>query len=364
MQKTSNSLGTSSDLLSAYQRHYELDDAQPELLQAIFDFDDFANFESVSKECFLLSQKCTRSFPTSSLWTNGSVGDPRQYEFSGFKFWRTRIEGFLRGYDGFTPLHIYDRPFLTRSSLSFTESDGTTVCNVSLQSGYQVDSLFEFFDGQAGPISLNTSPNVWLYITTNPSLSARFNACDKIQQAVNTDWDKIGQFQNLRFTIKDQMVDWYTGLNFYTCCESQLHVLPTFCQTETGCKNLLNLAMPTPNKCDDLFEIKGVVLCDCGRHRPIFDFVSHYKSCIGINHGLISRLRDVYYNLQFFLIDGRINVFRMCDGEVTDTDMIQDEYPDCIFHEDAVARVGAKAYNFWNPAGSLWSIKKKQVGLL
>lgn len=346
-----NSSVTNSNLRQSYNDYINCNTHLEHLYRLIVDFDDFENYNQYFVEA------TRKNFSVSKLFTNGSTGNPKQYNFSEFEFWRPRIERFLRSYEGFTPIHIFDRPFLPKNSLSKSLSDGCEVYHLSMASPTQVDELFDHINKAAGQISIITTPNVWLHITSSPSLSDRFNQCQKIVQGVNTDWDKIGLFQNLRFPVKDQMIDWYTGLNFYTCDSGQKHILPIFQQTSDGCHNLLNLICDK-HQCDDHFEIKEFVRCECGRLRPTFDFRSHKKNWLEINHELIHQLKDTYINLQFFLIEDRIHIFRICHGSATDTDLIRSVYKDCVIKENSVAKVGMKSYNFWNATDSPWSASK------
>lgn len=353
----------SSRLLNCYKRYYESysDAVATELFESILDFDDFENYQQFSEECYSLCLSSKRPFEAINLRTNGSTGDPRKYVFSHFGFWGARIESFLRNSANREVIYVFDRPFITRPALSVVDPQQSHHNHKQFLLSFhaQTDQFFEAIQDLSS-ISMISTPNVWLYITSSKKLRSTFNNCGKICQGINTDWDIFGHLQHLNFPVKDQMIDWYTGLNFYTCESGHKHVLPLFHYSNGSCKNLLNLAI-LDKPCDDEFIPGEQILCECGKRRLQFEFTPHKSNHFSIDKSFISELQDTYINLQFWLIDGQIHVFRSCEGLIQDTHIIEAALGDCIFHENSVARVGSKTYNFWATGNSQWSIETMPI---
>jgi hypothetical protein len=116
------------------------------------------------------------------------------------------------------------------------------------------------------------------------------------------------------FLFNDQMINWKSGLNFYTCRAGHQHFLPIFFREEGGLVNALNTAEKIVDG-DDLFEISGErVLCDCKRPRLPFRFVPHIANFPnGWDYDRILRLKGElsgrYRWLQFVKRGGTTRIY-------------------------------------------------------
>lgn len=112
------------------------------------------------------------------------------------------------------------------------------------------------------------------------------------------------------FHINDNMIDWYSGLNFYTCKYNKKHILPIFYAEENKSTNLLNLSLRgrmVPKS--DYFDYSPLGYCECGKTHYDLKFIPHIKTTPIVDGEYFydmeipELLEGSYYNLQFVQID-------------------------------------------------------------
>jgi len=117
---------------------------------------------------------------------------------------------------------------------------------------------------------------------------------------------------NCGFHINDNMIDWYSGLNFYTCKYNKKHILPIFYAENNTSTNLLNLSLRgrmIPK--GDIFEYKSLGTCECGKNHYDIFFMPHYKTMPQVDGQyfydmeICELLEGEYYNLQFIQVGNK-----------------------------------------------------------
>lgn len=106
--------------------------------------------------------------------------------------------------------------------------------------------------------------------------------------------------------INDNMIDWYSGLNFYTCRHNNKHVLPMFFMNDRVSTNLLNLSRRGEMVIkSDHFEIEPILACQCGKRAYNLSFIPHIRVTPTIDNltfyrpDLAEMLIGSYCNMQF-----------------------------------------------------------------
>lgn len=107
--------------------------------------------------------------------------------------------------------------------------------------------------------------------------------------------------------LNDQMVDWQSGLNFYTCSFGHKHVLPIFLKIDDRFHCLLNMTRWAPPMTDEMV-IHEFEPCECGRVRAIMTFTPHKRNFIDRDYNecmnLVNQLESKTCYLQFVQGDG------------------------------------------------------------
>lgn len=349
--KTSSSSGTNS-LFNSFESYYKNPKSRSvkeELYHSILEFDDYQNFREFAKNCNSL--KLNFYDPTcfdTEILTNGSTGRPIPYNFSFYRFWQTKIENFIRGNDKLS-LFLFDRPFYQPEKIRREKS------NIYASLSHHKSQIIKEMQSLNEPFVLTTTPNCWLHISTDSQLRDEINELPIIH-GTNTDWEIFGRFDLLKFPVKDQMIDWSTGINFYTCSTGYKHFLPIFYLNNKKSSNLLNLSQ-IEKTVDDSLEIKEQTICSCGKNRPIFDFQSHPCHHLKIDRDIIFLLEGSYYNFQLIKLNDILYFFRINDNPNVDNiiDKLTSDGYSVKDMPNQFCRVGAKTYNFWNINNSFYS---------
>lgn len=176
---------------------------------------------------------------------------------------------------------------------------------------------------QIGKCTLFAHPNCWLYLLSDPMF--RYYLSHSQISAMSTNWEAFFAHQPKRLHFNDNMVNWTTTMNFYTCEHGTKHFLPTFIPTTNGIVSLINICQRPIMPVDDLMILADdVEQCQCGRKfRKIQTFIPHIENTIRAKDGTIvydlglaDRLQAKYLNLQFIQTsDDVVHVLYVCDGE-------------------------------------------------
>ncbi len=333
-------MGSATSLLREFERYYKtpLNTSVVDcLLESLLAFDELDRWTETTSAIHELG--CTlakKRVKPITLKTNTS----RSYQFPGnfyhIKKWADRVYRqaphcliFLHN-----PLHRVYEPTLE------ARPDEFVIC-------LDLSEHLDFLEAQIeklGPVTLYVKPNTLLQITTNPTILARVNALN-LNCITNSDWEPIYK-TGLKHRVVDQMIDWYSGLNFYTCDAGEKHVLPLFHLAGSQSQNLLNTEEWCPKTIDDEFVPVGPTVCSCGKKRLSFKYTSHKINNPAFRTGFVKDLRSQYVNLQIHA--GDVNeVFYVVNGEFLDENLLIQHFGPCQFRKDQFFTVGNKYYNFW-----------------
>lgn len=339
-------------LLLAYEDYYLKPDTYnlEQLCYCITNFADFKDYPALAQAIFKLRERLKKrlSFTSSYISTTGSsTGTYRDYKVGpNFNAIRIPIERYLR-----SPLNhriFYLSPFGLPGSIIAPLGE-------IKQENDSIDYIINFvFPNLSSlpphqPASFAATPLTWLLFSTNPEFDTLING-----NLVNMDWELFvkDDFHQKHQYINDQMIDWYTGLNFYTCPAGYKHTLPIFCQNGDGCTNLLNMSVEEGMQaCDDHFAITGVRDCACGKQSLVFEFRSHAKNYLDLDRGILNKLKCRYTNWQVLEVEGKVKKFFYItkdDFDMIDKPVIEAYLnSDVIFCPDSSFLVGRKSYSFW-----------------
>ena len=292
-----------------------------------FDYEFSANWQQELEDVSNL-----KKITNSSVILKSNSG--KKYQFSdNFYEISTIIEDKIRG-EG---RHIYlsSSVHSNYSPYDFRVIDNERINNVIFNPNYD-PSIIKLADyiSQFEKPNLIANSFVWLALTTNP-----------LKNLLKATWTNIDYDLFAKGQFNDQMIDWNTGGNFYTCSHNQKHFLPIFLIKDGKSNNLLNLADGFV-ECDDKWTFKERVLCSCGKYRIDFDFISHQSINLLIDRQIINQLKSNYANLQFYECEpNRLRIFFSVNGEFMDEDILN-KLGNVIFYKDLSFYYGRKHYNF------------------
>lgn len=157
--------------------------------------------------------------------------------------------------------------------------------------------------------------------------------------------------------LNDQMIDWTSGINFYTCKLNYKHFLPIFVKTSNGYKNLLNLSQSMYTN-DDFFSInENPILCSCGKYRCQFEFVPHKNNYLCYNNNyeqLLSYANVLSQDIRVFQIIQNKDIFNIFvktnNKKELSKDIIsffENKFKSVIWNFDKSFRIGFKYPAFW-----------------
>ena len=359
-----------SNIVESYARYIESQDegSVDELFGAMLSY-DFAGYDADILEMARIHERANpQADGAEFLRTNGSTrGVQRTYEFRPhFARWAGHIESFLRALYCGPSIMLCCRIGSGRppNGLSITEVDNNKRHYDASGNLLEDDQLHDLFrhikgiHGERGKVSLSAFPDVWNMLFSNPSFN---HLCeenrDRISFLVNSDFEML--FRNDEFLIRDQMINWSSGLNFYTCEAGAKHFLPMF-QSCGGCINLLNTAAERDGS--DSVHLEPPGRCSCGRAFVPMQIGFHRKNTIlgldgrGMDFSpLRGRLKGRYATLQIHQDEmGRVTVFMTPVGQKNDGDL---ELLNSFFSGFEMSvdfnryfEVGSKRYCFWRSA--------------
>jgi hypothetical protein len=123
-------------------------------------------------------------------------------------------------------------------------------------------------------------PNAALTLSRDPAFSEYLGGGHNLLCLATSDWEPAydaAWFRSRGVYVNDNMIDWQTGLNFYTCPNGGRHFLPMFHGRGAAFDNLLNLEQDAPATAGDDAEVTGPERCVCGRRKLGLRFVPHHS---------------------------------------------------------------------------------------
>lgn len=341
-----------------YERYYRNPNVSNahKLLDAILteDYNPGWHQELIELHKFYLSN----NHSTVKLLTSGTTSGVRtNYQFGpNPEFWIKSLETFTK----------FDRSKLTViRTRHFDVSSRTDQCYISREgscwfynafiiinrfSPRTVEMLCSVLDNVDGVLLAN--PNVWLYLTNSPLFVDYIISNRDRLSIASTNWEAFFKRDHLvkaGVLVNDTMINWYEGINFYTCKYGNPHSLPTFAINGDNVVNLLNLA-GEPVALSDLVRVGGI--CQCGR--KIVSVIPHYRRQPKVggryiyNTKMVESLRSAFYNLQF-ISSNRLNLFYSAESLVeSDFDIIRSYVGDFWARSNSSWKIGDKHLSFYD----------------
>lgn len=170
---------------------------------------------------------------------------------------------------------------------------------------------------RAGSISndshatLVAEPDHFLFLSTSSHFITFCQLAELQFNIVSHLWEPFFDHSAFGTHVSDVMMDWSTGVNFYTCSAGFYHSMPL---TANG-QNLLNLnSLPEGwSGPSDLFAPLGIIPCTCGKSRLDFNFHAHAECNISRERGhslaLATKLVTPLQSIQFHQNGDTITIF-------------------------------------------------------
>jgi hypothetical protein len=359
-----------SYLVGLYENYLkeQTEDSVARLFEAFVAY-DFSEYHSDIREMGLMRKEAeSKDQDCVVLQTNGSSnGTPSSYEFRPCFFeWVSRIEPFLRGMHSGKNIFLCSRlgngmpPQKMMITEVFGNSKKNYETNANLLDGGQLVELFEFVEelhDKFGKVNFTAFPDVWNMLFSNPLFN---ELCEKNREKigcfVNNDFEML--FTSKTIYIRDQMINWRSGLNFFTCESGHKHFLPIF-NEDAGCTSLINIAGGADDSDCVTLRPEGVLQCPCGRPRIPIEIVFHHRNCMVDRNGApidFSPLRDSlkgrYATFQIHQDEkDRVTVFLTPIGgyKRSDLDVVHSFFSglEISFEFNRYFEVGSKRYCFW-----------------
>lgn len=266
-------------------------------LAADYDFTDYAFMQ---EEMLRLYRRSIPNDDNSVAYSNGSTGTNNKYYFGPNRYCCIYfIEHILRGGQDQTFL-LSTFPWMKIGKSFWESSSGLKKISCDIRDSRNIGFLLDYL--HKTKVILITHPNTMLYLSGSDEF---VNGTGSDMVLTSTDWEPFYDRRKFKCKVNDQMIDWKSGINFYTCRSGQYHFLPIFVQNKDKCFNLLNFNNKNGSTTDDFFELGNRVLCNCGKTRMEFKFIPHWKKCPVINGkifydlSIVQKLEQQLYNIQF-----------------------------------------------------------------
>jgi len=274
-----------SDIVRYYKEYYREQTIRSfeNLFTCMINY-DFSSYHEDMRKVFAMHQHVICKGDVQVLRSGGSSSGTRtEYCFGpNFDPIRHLIEGLLRlshrktlliaGAEGLETPRILDSP-------NPPQYDSQIIGD--WESKDSLDFLFETIRhlySESGPVNLCALPCLWLSLMCDPNFMGMAESrTEEINALVNT--DNVSCFKETKCNTRDQMIDWCSGVNFYTCNSGGRHFLPTFFSlSPTQCQSLINLKRNSRG-CDDVVILEqSASVCRCGAPNVGMKFVPHRRN--------------------------------------------------------------------------------------
>lgn len=341
-----------------------------EFLEEAFHF-NFVDYKAVLAEMFKVYQSMPLMFEeTRSLSSNGTVGKRATYTFGPHTNYTTyTTECYLRNMKNLSipRIILYDTfPFYMPAERLWVDKklgvDYHVRCD--LNSHRAEDFLLAFLrqldDKQ---YNIYNTLGKWQRLVNLPRIVEFINQHENFL-ITNADSEAFFKRSTFNQVLNDQMIDWKSGVNFYTCPNETLHFIPLFYSKDGKTYNLLNLADKQGWDDSDIFDVsEQIEVCACGKHYLPFKFIPHFQHSPTINGeyiydiGLAEKLKSCYNNIHFIQRDDEIDVsYSLMRGEMLDEERLTSHFSCKLnFLPNTIFRVGrGKQVVFWKGKQSLW----------
>lgn len=298
------------------------------LLKAIKSY-NFANYTGDMYRMLRLYRDRHRLPIHTVIRSNGSTRVDTEYNFGPHRdWWIHEIESHLWQNNG-SPL-IYIKDPYPYAPLGYEFQNLDNAMRISLRHPDAIGQLIKLFRDRQ-PACYRALPSIYLYLCRSDRF-LDFLASEGhkyITRFISTDLDAFYdeyKFNQCGFRINDQMINWRSGLNFYTCNAGTRHFLPIFMRANNRYYNFLNLARARGVEIDDFFEVTGpLAMCKCNIPYFPFNFVPHIKNCSMVSGipfydlTIARRLIGQYFSCQFYSdANGQLHIYYVAEDGTDD----------------------------------------------
>lgn len=313
---------------------------------------------------------CRNTHSSVSLNTSGSTsGKPQPYRFGPLPiFWFEKLEAATKYPSRTKPIQINNRAMagyrglqgINLSSAHPTEPHISAYLDASSLYRDTINAICDKLDEFDKPTILTANPNVWLCLTSDELFTQCLIKHRAKIELLSTNWEPFYKTKRLRehgVHINDTMINWWNGVNFYTCRWGNQHAYPLFAIDGNRVVNLLNLTGHV-GTLDDLLKVRGDK-CVCGKlNISVMPHAAVQPKIDGLfiyNLGLVELLRSQYENLQFIQSGDVMDVCYM--GEMGEHDRFLIETfltgSDVRFWKDTLLRVNTKLPAFYRNVAAI-----------
>jgi hypothetical protein len=303
---------------------------------------DFSDYEIVCQELkkiwaaapFFLSNK----FFTSNGTTNNT---PKKYAVGPLtEFWLQKMEWFIKFRSLSKQPCVYIQegfPHFLTPKVAFAEKKGLITDAFLTLDFREVNKSFSLlketinqYYEKHGKFYFLAQPPKYLYLFTQPEFKNLLIEQQNKFTIVTSDWEPLFPKP---FLVNDQMINWVTMVNFYTCEHNTKHFLPTFIIGDRLI-NLLNFATKKEWLIDDQVALGERQLCACGKYYLPFKMTAHIACAMDMPHdvSIAEELRSTYYNLQFIQTEyNKVDILYSTDGVFKDEEYLRETYNNTTF---------------------------------
>jgi hypothetical protein len=352
-------------LIKSYIQYYEdpsIESAR-ELCEAIIGY-DFGNYDHFSQEVARLRKEVlVEDCKKLTLRTNGTTGPPKCYSWGpNCNFWLKSLEDASK-FNGRATLRINQRipnP-LDDHNFEITKNNKSTypVKYTLTINPYYNKSALEYtirkIKSIDEKINILAQPNAFLFLCSYDEFNDLIIDSEHIHSLIPYEWEPFFKKERLidrGVWINDNMINWVTMFNFYTCPHNTRHSFPTFVVNNGRYINLLNLTAEPAFVMDDIVQLGKIKECPCGKSYVDMEFVLPHCNCSldVCDDSIPEHLTAHYSNLQFIQEGDRLNILFIGKGSKQEDRLFLREKFNTLqveFLPQHYAYIGRKLLPFW-----------------
>lgn len=260
------------------------------------------------------------------LRSNGSTTANVEYRFGPRPDVIPIIEMHLWSQSDYPSIVVLDKFPHTPAGGDFRDNGATITVNFRHPNSirYLADRFKE--RARRGRFTARFKPNTLLFLGRS-NFPDMINNVGELDRLVSFDFDPFYDDRAFGGTVNDQMVNWKSGVNFYTCKEGTKHFIPIWYRDGNRYYNLLNLSDKNGIEVDDSIELGNLQKCKCGRTYLDLRFIPHINNCPNMGYAptLARSLVNAYFNMQFYQSDKLYLAYTAVDKD-DDAQKIASEY--------------------------------------
>lgn len=180
---------------------------------------------------------------------------------------------------------------------------------------HNIDQIINTFKAiPEDQLAIWARPNFWLYCNSFKKFQDfLIESKTTIVSSDYTGFYKKQRLLNSGVHVNDCMIDYSTGVNFYTCKYGHTHIMPIYCNLNKSSYNLFNLYKNNHIKLSgDKFVAQRTTNCKCGVTAYVIDFAPHVKylnQFYNLRYEIAERLQGNYFSFQIINHGDKLSCF-------------------------------------------------------